>query len=119
MLMNWFMGHLAAVTGRVEPRVEFDDVGVTRYVASGETEHVTWDELEEVGIMTTSEGPFVEDVFWMLIGRDGNGCAVPGGLLPDGLLARLQRLPGFDNIAVCEAMGSCDDASFLCWRRSG
>jgi hypothetical protein len=34
------------------------------------------------------------------------------------LLKRLQELPGFDNHAFIVAMGSTDDARFLCWKRT-
>lgn len=52
----------------------------------------------------------------MLHGGDGCGCAVPQGAegFP-ALLERLQRLPGFDNRAVIEAMGSASPERFPCW----
>ena len=34
------------------------------------------------------------------------------------LLSRLQQLPGFDNEAVIKAMGSTNNAKFLCWKRT-
>ena len=100
-------------------RVHFDAATITNTLAGrGETETVRWDDLQEVGIVTTDEGPAAEDVFWILLGANGR-CAVPGGA--DGmkeLLARLQQLPGFDNGAVIKAMGSTANANFLCWKRS-
>ena len=97
-------------------RVTFDDAGVVRTMGDGTRESVRWDELEAVLILTTDEGPFREDVFWLLKGREG-GCAVPGGAEGmDRLLTRLQALPGFDNEAVIRAMSSTEDATFLCWR---
>jgi hypothetical protein len=99
-------------------RVHFDDATITSTFASGgETETVRWDDLQEVGIVTTDEGPTAEDVFWILLGANGR-CAVPGGA--DGmkeLLVQLQQLPGFDNGAVIRAMGSTANARFVCWKR--
>jgi hypothetical protein len=108
---------------RPEPgmdRVRFDGEEVTRWMADGRSEHVRWDELEEVGIITTDEGPFAEDVYWILVARGGNGgCAVPSGAEgADALLARLQELPGFDNEVVIRAMASTENARFVCWRRT-
>src|SRR5262249_33350686 len=78
----------------------------------------TWDALEEVSVLTTAEGPFAEDVFFVLAGGGGSGCVVPQGAPESGeLLERLQRLPGFDNEAFIRAMSSAEDARFLCWRR--
>jgi hypothetical protein len=117
------MGLLDSLHGKGPPpereRVTFDDEAVTRRMVDGSTETVRWDELEEVWILTTDEGPFVEDVYWMLVAGEGKGgCAVPQGAEgSDRLLERLQQLPGFDNDAVIAAMGSTDNARFVCWRR--
>jgi hypothetical protein len=99
--------------------VAFDDTGVTRTLSDGRIETVTWEELQEVFIITTDEGPYVEDVYWMLSGN-GRGCAIASGA--DGmkeLVPRLQQLPGFDNAAVVQAMGSTLNARFPCWKRPG
>ena len=97
-------------------KVSFDDERVTRTLADGRQESVRWDELIEVGIMTTDQGPFLDDVFWVLQGVQG-GCIAPSEAEGTGeLIIRLQQLPGFDNAAVVKAMGSTQNASFVCWR---
>jgi hypothetical protein len=108
---------LATASGAKE-QVTCDAQGVRRTMVNGTVESVTWDELQEVFILTTDEGPFSEDVFWVLSGN-GKGCAVPSGA--EGmkeLLPRLQALPGFNNEAVVQAMGSTSHAKFVCWSRS-
>jgi hypothetical protein len=104
---------------RPRDRVTFTDDAVTRVGPDGVAETIRWDELHEVGILTTDEGPWREDVYFMLIAADGkSGCAVPQSA--DGtnqLLERLQQLPGFDNEAVIRAMGSTSNARFVCWKR--
>jgi len=65
---------------------------------------VGWADLQKVEVVTTSDGPFHPDVFWVLHGTEG-GCAVPQGATGDKqLLDRLQALPGFDNGAVIAAL---------------
>ena len=99
--------------------VSFDTEKVVHTLADGSVETVRWDGLKEVGILTTDEGPLLDDVIWMLLGDDGGGCAVPSeteGM--QELLPRLQQLPGFDNEAVIAAMSSVENAKFVCWRRS-
>lgn len=97
--------------------ISVTDEGITRALGNGKVESVTWDDLAEVAIMTTSAGPFEEDVYWLLIGKSGGGCAVPQSLDPQGeILKRLQTLPGFDNEAVIQAMGSVENATFVCWK---
>jgi hypothetical protein len=84
----------------------------------GKVERVGWADLQKVEVVTTGDGPFAPDVFWVLHGTDG-GCAVPQGATGDSqLLERLQTLPGFDNKAFLAAMASTSDRRFLCWERT-
>jgi hypothetical protein len=53
-----------------------DEERITRTTANGRVEAVRWDDLREIGIVTTNEGPYVDDVFWVLIGDEGR-CIVP------------------------------------------
>ena len=85
----------------------------------GETERVRWADLQRVEVITTDDGPFAPDVFWVLHGTT-NGCAVPQGATGDReLLQRVQALPGFDNESFIRAMGSTENARFPCWQKSG
>ena len=91
------------------------DIVCTR--PDGTVERVAWADLNKIEIVTTSEGPMVPDVFWVLHGS-GGGCAVPQGATGEAqLLERLQALPGFDNAAVIEAMTCSSDRRFLCWQK--
>src|ERR1035437_9364730 len=97
--------------------VAFDDEQIVRTMRDGRQETVRWSDLQIVSIVTTDEGPFSVDVFWMLSGSE-TGCLVPSeteGMKQ--LLARLQQLPEFDNEAVIRAMGSTGNVNFLCWQR--
>lgn len=93
--------------------VEIDARGVRRRVG-GKVEEIRWDQLVRVVLVTTSEGPFVDDLYWLLIGAGQAGCAVPGQAAGP-LLQRLQRLPGFDDEAVIRASASTEEATFLVW----
>ncbi len=96
--------------------VHLSDAEVVCERPDGKTERVAWAGLRSVDILTTADGPFAPDVFFLLIGTVG-GCAVPQGATGyEALLQRLQALPGFDNEAFIRAMGSTEEASFACWR---
>ena len=115
-------GRASQSPSRLEPESRFvvrvSDTEVVCERPDGKVERVGWGDLEKVEVVTTSDGPFAPDVFWVLHGTVG-GCAVPQGATGDGdLLARLQALPGFDNNAVIEAMSSTSDRRFLCWLRA-
>lgn len=103
----------------VTSQVEVTDEGVTRTLDDGRVEAVRWDRLAAVSIMTTSEGPFAEDVFFVLVESPESGCVVPQSLATDEFVSRLQALPGFDHKQMIEAMGSTDDSEFVVWRRDG
>ena len=78
-------------------------------------EQVAWGDLVSVSVITTGDGPAGDDVLFLLEGSGDSGVVVPQGQAPDGLLARLQHLEGFDNDALIEAMGCTTDARFRCW----
>lgn len=104
--------------GPAVPAITIDDLGVRRTLGDGRMEAVAWQDLVEVEIVTTDEGPFVDDVFFLLAGRDGTGCCVPQGAPgSEPLLDRLQGLPDFDNEKVIEAMGCAENGRFVCWRK--
>ena len=98
---------------RVE-RTEVDDVAVRHTMANGTVETVTWAELVRVEVVTTDEGPFANDFYFLLFARDGHGCAVRQDQ-SQALLPRLQQLPGFDNTAAVTAFSSTEHARFVCW----
>ena len=86
--------------------------------SGGGTETIRWDELTEVRVTTTSEGPFTEDVFFVMLAGD-RSCIVPQSKASDEFVGRLQELPGFDNRQMAVAMTSTTDAEFVCWRLPG
>jgi len=108
---------------RLQPEARFVvTVDATRIVCrrpSGDEESVARADLEEVIIETNDTGPWGADVWWVLVGAAGRGgCAIPQGATGEkDLLETLQRLPGFDNQALIDAMCCTDNKRFLCWRR--
>ena len=74
--------------------------------------------IDEVVIVTTDDGPFADDVFWVLRCGDREEVIPDGSPASANLLETLQKLPGFDNEAVIKAMMCTDNARFVVWRRS-
>src|SRR5262249_1577992 len=109
-----------AVTGRdiLDSTVTVDDAGVTQRLGGGAVNYIAWDDVVEGMVVTTDQGPFVEDVFFALLGRDGSRCVVPQSFpAAEGLTERLFRLPGFDHAAFREAVSCTRHAAFCCWQR--
>ena len=100
------------------PPVVVTDEGVTCYDSDGTEYGVAWRDLIEVAIVTTDQGPFVEDVFLNLKGAGNTGCYIGQALWDEcGVFARIEKLTGFDWQPACEAMRSTRNARFVCWRR--
>ena len=84
---------------------------------NGKTEKHLFEDLKKVTIIITDEGPFKDDVFWLMLFKSiimiPQGC--PG---EDKLLGILQKLPNFDNNQVIKAMSWSENKSFLVWEKS-
>jgi hypothetical protein len=77
------------------------------------------DELDEIGVETTDQGPFAEDVFWILKrGKLRMRIGEPHPVFKM-LLDRVGSLEAFDWQPFLKAMSCTDNAYFLCWRRDG
>lgn len=76
------------------------------------------DELDEIGIETTDQGPFVEDVFWIL--KQGPARVRIGEPHPvfKELMDSFGSLEGFDWESFAEAMSCTENRYFPCWTRN-
>jgi hypothetical protein len=99
-------------------RVEVTETEIVSHRPGGKVERVAFAELRAVIIETNDSGPWGADVWWILVGSGpGSGCVYPGGATGEQeALTALQRLPGFDNRKLIEAMGSTSNARFVCWQ---
>jgi hypothetical protein len=103
---------------RRRENVQVDDGGVIVVTDKGRDE-VHWADLTRARI-TTSAGPWGEDVFFVLESTEDKGCIVPHeAAVRTKLLEEMQvRLAGIDDRKVIEAMGSTSKGSFVIWVRS-
>lgn len=81
---------------------------------------ISIDAIARVEIHSTADGPFAEDLFWIIEteGAPAARLTIPNSALgADRLLGALSALPGFDHEAVIRAMGSTQDARFVLFER--
>ena len=77
---------------------------------------IPWSDVREVAIRTTSEGPFVDDLFWVFGLRDGM-VELPSALVNGEAVGAMQEaLPNLDNMKVIFAMGSTSECIFRVWQ---
>ena len=95
--------------------VTLDAEGISVLTPADRPRSVSWNQLVEVSVLTTADGPLADDVFLVLRGADGSACIVPHALVTE-FVGHLLRLPGFDHQRFIEAMGSTDEARVVCWK---
>lgn len=103
---------------REKETIQLDDKGVLR--AQGAIrEQILWKDVAEIRIITTDEGPYRDDVFFVLAGANGTGCLVPHTAATRvKLFEELQaRFPDLSNDLVVQAMASTSNNNFLVWKR--
>ncbi|MER6004450.1 hypothetical protein [Nonomuraea angiospora] len=88
--------------------------GVTRHYADGSVEALAWEDVVEVRVVTEAEAG--EDVLYILLDRDGDGCVVPRSATDATFLARLRYLPDFDLDRLALAADSARDGVVVVWR---
>jgi len=125
----WGAAICAAIAALIylEPRIrrreletiQVDGSGILR-VDRGIREEVGWNDVEEIRIITTTAGPFREDVFFAFFASGSSGCLVPhDAAVRIGLLEELQaRFPNLDHDKVIEAMGCTSDRTFIVWKKA-
>lgn len=81
--------------------IQVDDPGVIVVTDKGKDE-VRWADVTRVRIITTSAGPWGEDVYFVIDSSDGKGCVVPHeAAVRTKLLEEMQaRLAGVDDRKV-------------------
>jgi len=90
---------------------------LVRMALDGSLSKFSWTDLAAVRIVTTDQGPFMEDVFFVLETKQGQCIVIDhSASLASGLTDQLAKLPCYNFQAVIEAMGSTDNASFLVWQ---
>lgn len=98
--------------------VDVSETGATCRRPDGKTESVKWNDLQRVEILTTDDGPFAPDMFWVLYGSS-DGCVIPWGATGEKeLMDRLQALPGFRNDVIVDATSLTTNNQLLCWERT-
>ena len=94
-----------------------DARGLRREISDGTVEEIRWAQLKKVVIVTTDEGPYCEDLFFILEEEQGGTIVSNEWATRLALLKELEKLPYFDFEALIEAMACTDNKSFLCWQR--
>ncbi|HEY9681835.1 MAG TPA: hypothetical protein V6C86_09670 [Oculatellaceae cyanobacterium] len=117
MLFSHIFDYVAKLfRGRKSETVTMTDEAITRTLSSGEAESVRFDDLEKVYIVTTDQGPFVEDLFYVLKGHHGSTIIGQEWASKVKLMEMLFKLPNLDLEQILRAMASVENQAFVIWR---
>lgn len=92
-----------------------DAEGFTQISGDDAGQIFRWNDVQHVGIITTSDGPFFDDVFFIIQFANKNICLTSFQAEDMKLMDYFNILPGFRYESAIEAMGSVNNASFHCW----
>jgi len=100
-------------------KVIIDQEGVRVTRLNGKVEEIKWDDIGEISIITTSDGPFMDDVFLCLSSVGGRtGCAIPS--TADGyneVYDLVSKFEGFNFQKYIDSMSCAIDAKFVLWEK--
>lgn len=80
-------------------------------------EQIKWVEIEEIFLVNTDEGPFLPDIWLILMGA-GKGCSIPHGNKGyDEIYKIVSKYSGFNFENVVKSMSCADNAKFELWKK--
>lgn len=98
-------------------KIEITDTYVKVTHPNRNDEQIAWNEIEEIKLINTDEGPFLPDV-WLILRGNGKGCAIPQG--SEGwtkVYDIVSKYDGFNFENVIRSAGCVDNATFDLWKR--
>jgi hypothetical protein len=98
-------------------QTEITDIYVKVTHPKRKEEQINWEEIEEIKLINTDEGPFLPDVWLILIGN-GKGCSIPQG--SDGwneVYDIISKYDGFNFENVIKSASCSDNETFELWQR--
>jgi hypothetical protein len=115
LLHSWRCSSPGCASSLPRACTSFADEAVSIVAGEKTLSHVFWGRLVEVEVVTTSGGPWAEDVFFCPKDETGALGIVPHALASE-LLRRVLRLPGSGPQKPIVVMGSTSEARFVCWK---
>ena len=81
------------------------------------TEQIDWNEIEEIKLINTDDGPFLPDIWLILLGN-GRGCSIPQGSEGWNKVYNIvSKYEGFSFENVVKSAGCTDNEVFELWKK--
>jgi hypothetical protein len=80
-------------------------------------EIVYWNDVEEIKLINTDQGPWAPDVWLALLGKE-SGCLIPQGAKGyDDIFDIVSKYAGFNFENVINSMSCTENEQFLLWKK--
>lgn len=96
---------------------EITDIYVKVTHPKRETEQIDWNKIEKIKLINTDEGPFLPDV-WLILMGNGKGCSIPQG--SEGwnkVYDIVSKYDGFNFENVIKSASCTDNETFELWEK--
>ncbi len=81
------------------------------------TEQVLWENIQEIKLINTNQGPWLPDVWLALLGEE-DGCLIPQGVKGfDEVYDIVSKYDGFNFENAIKSMTCTDNAEFNLWTK--
>lgn len=97
--------------------IAFDSEKILSRQASGSEKIILWDKMTSIKIITTNQGPYKNDVFWVIESKNDRIVFSMGTEGEEAFLSKAQKLEGFNNKVFIDAMSCADNNEFYCWQK--
>jgi hypothetical protein len=98
-------------------KVEITDVYIKVTHPKRTDEVIKWEDIEEIKLANTDEGPFLPDV-WMILMGNGKGCSIPQGSKGwDDVYDIVSKYPRFNFENVIKSASCTDNQIFEIWKK--
>ena len=98
-------------------QITIDNYGVKVEHPKRNTEHINWEDIEEIKLINTDTGPFAPDIWLALLGKE-SGCLIPHGANGyEKVYDKVSKYPNFNFENVINSMTCSTNEEFLLWSR--
>jgi hypothetical protein len=98
-------------------KVTITDIFVRVEHPERKTEQVLWENIEQIKLINTDEGPWMPDVWLALLGKE-DGCLIPQGAKGfEEVYDIVSKYDGFNFENAIKSMSCADNAEFQLWTK--
>ncbi len=118
-MKTWLRGIFGKKSRQPEDRyqIEITDIFIKVQTPQGILEQIFWNDIENIKLINTDQGPWIPDIWLGLFGEKGSCLILHGTAGFDTIYDRISRYEGFNFEDVAKSMSSTENSEFLLWEK--